>query len=178
MTAADSETGSEAKSEWVIIGRFSGLYGVRGWLKIFSYTQPREQMMQYNPWWVQRAGHWQPLEVEQGRTQGKGVVVKCAGIADRDSAAQLLGQDIAVRRDQFADLEPGEYYWTDLEGLRVLTLDGRELGQVDHLFDTGAHAVVVVRGERERLIPFVQGQVIRKIDLVAGTMEVDWDPDF
>ena len=162
----------------LIVGRISGLYGVRGWLKIFSYTEPRENIVDYSPWLIGTEGHWRGVAVEDGRTQGKGVVVKLAGCDDRDAAALLIGQDIAVRRDQLQVAAPGEYYWADLEGLRVVTLEGIELGVVDHLFETGANDVVVVRGERERLLPFVRGDVIRRIDLQAGVMEVDWDPEF
>lgn len=167
-----------AGSGVVVVGRISGLYGVRGWLKVFSYTEPREQIAEYSPWLVDSDGEWQSIAVEAGRAQGKGVVVKLAGFDDRDTAATLLGRDVAVRRDQLADPEPGEYYWADLQGLRVLTLSGIELGIIDHLFQTGANDVIVVRGDRERLIPFVQGQVIKRIDLAAGLMEVDWDPEF
>lgn len=162
----------------LIVGRISGLYGVRGWLKVYSYTEPRENIVEYSPWLIGRENHWRSVEVEEGRAQGKGVVAKLAGCDDRDAAALLVGQDIAIRRDQLQAPQAGEYYWADLEGLRVVTLEGVELGVVDHLFETGANDVVVVRGERERLLPFVQGDVIRRIDLQAGVMEVDWDPEF
>ncbi len=161
----------------VIVGRISGLFGVRGWLKVYSHTEPRRRILDYGPWLVQ-GEDGRVVEVEDGREHGKGIVVKLKGYDDRDAAARLLGRDIAVRRACLGTPVPGEYYWTDLEGLRVVTLEGRDLGLVDHLFETGANDVVVVRGERERLIPFVQGQVIRRIDCEAGVMEVDWDPDF
>ncbi len=161
----------------VIIGRISSLYGVRGWLKVYSYTKPRRRILDYGPWLVPGAGGL-AVEVEDGREHGKGIAVKLKGYDDRDAAARLLGKDIAVRRTRLDAPAPGEYYWADLEGLRVVTRDGRDLGRIDHLLETGANDVVVVRGDRERLIPFVQGQVIRRIDLEAGLMEVDWDPDF
>ncbi|MFP5507512.1 MAG: ribosome maturation factor RimM [Gammaproteobacteria bacterium] len=169
---------AESAADPVVIGRISGLYGVRGWLRVFSYTEPRENIVDYSPWLIQIDGLWQPVEVEDGRAQGKGVVVKLSGCDERDTATRYLGLDIAVRREQLGALAPDEYYWTDLEGLRVVTCEGVELGRVDHLFATGANDVVVVRGDRERLIPFVQGDVIRDIDLQDGVMEVDWDPDF
>lgn len=169
---------AESRSGPVVVGRISGLYGVRGWLRVFSYTEPRENIVDYNPWLIHSDGDWQPVEIEDGRAQGKGVVVKLVGYDDRDAAARLLGLDIAVHRDQLGELKPGEYFWADLEGLRVVTRAGVDLGVVDHLFATGANDVIVVRGDRERLIPFVQGDVIRNIDLHGGVMEVDWDPDF
>ncbi len=169
---------ADAQSGMVVIGRISGLYGVRGWLRIFSYTDPRENVIDYSPWLVNIDGQWQPMKVVTGRTQGKSVVVNLAGYDDRDAAVTLLGKDIAVRREQLAAPAPGEYYWADLEGLRVVTNAGVELGTVDHLFQTGANDVVVVKGDRERLIPFVQGEVILNVDLQQGVMKVDWDPDY
>jgi 16S rRNA processing protein RimM len=169
---------AENRTGPVVVGRISGLYGVRGWLRVFSYTEPRENIVEYNPWLIHSDGLWQSVEVEDGRAQGKGVVVKLVGCDDRDAATRFVGLDIAVNRDQLAKLEPGEYFWADLEGLRVVTRAGVDLGVVDHLFATGANDVVVVRGDRERLIPFVKGDVIRNIDLQGGVMEVDWDPDF
>ena len=173
-TAPDAERPKQP----VIVGHISGLYGVRGWVKVFSHTQPREQIAGYSPWLVQSDTGWQRYDVEQGRSQGRGVVVKLVGVEDRGGAAPLVGRDIAVERGQFARTAPGEYYWSDLQGLQVVTCEGVELGVVRQLFETGANDVMVVQGERERLIPFIQGQVVRSIDLAAGRMEVDWDPEF
>ncbi|HSH28449.1 MAG TPA: ribosome maturation factor RimM [Thiohalobacter sp.] len=162
----------------VVLGRVSGLFGVRGWVKVYSHTEPRENIASYRRWYLQREGDWHPVRVEQGRRHGKGVVVKLAGVEDRDRAAALIGCDIAIDRDQLPPLPPGEYYWTDLEGLRVVTLEGTELGRVSHLFATGANDVMVVTGERERLLPFVQPDIIRRVDPEQGLIEVDWDPEF
>lgn len=162
----------------VVLGRVSGLFGVRGWVKVYSHTEPRENIAGYRDWYLQCDGDWQPARVEQGRRHGKGVVVKLVGIEDRDQAAALIDCDIAIDRDQLPPLPPGEYYWADLEGLRVVTLEGTELGRVSHLFATGANDVMVVRGERERLLPFVQPDIIRRVDPEQGLIEVDWDPEF
>jgi len=164
--------------DWVLMGRVAGLYGVLGWVKVISHTQPRDSLADYAPLYLNRGGRWQPIAVEEKRLQGKGLILKFAGYEDRDAAAALIGCDIAVRREQLPLAAPGEYYWADLEGLRVITLDGMALGKVQRLFETGANDVVVVTGERERLIPFLQGDVIVKIDLEGGEMWVDWDPAF
>ena len=163
--------------DWVLMGQVSGLYGVDGWVKVLSHTQAREDIIGYKPLYLRRDS-WCAAEVEAGRLQGKGVILKFAGYDDRTAASTLLGCDIAVRREQLSALAPGEYYWTDLQGLRVVTVDGTALGNVQRLFDTGANDVVVVAGERERLIPFLKGEVIVDIDLEQGMMRVDWDPDF
>lgn len=167
-----------AGGDWVVLGRIGGLYGVHGWLKVFSHTQPREGIVGYRPLYVGSGGEWRRMDMQEGRAHGKGVVLKFVGYDDRDSALALLGCDIAVRREQLPEPEPGEYYWSDLQGLRVVTLDGVELGVVDHLLETGANDVLVVEGDRQRLLPFLQGDVVRDIDLRAGMMRVDWDPDF
>jgi 16S rRNA processing protein RimM len=107
------------------------------------------------------------------------MVAQLPGVDDRDQAAALIGTDIHVAREQLPPPAKGEYYWVDLEGLEVVTTDNVELGRVSHLFATGANDVVVVRdGTRERLIPFVQGSYVRSVDLSAGRMVVDWDPEF
>jgi 16S rRNA processing protein RimM len=158
----------------VVLGRISGVYGVRGWVRIFSETEPREGILRYSPWYVDG----EPREVAEGRRHGKGLVVRLRGCDDRDQAASLMGREIAIRRDQLPPPSADEFYWADLEGLAVETVDGVALGTVSHLFATGANDVLVVRGDRERLLPFVWEQVIHSVDFGAGLIRVDWDPDF
>lgn len=165
-------------SDWVILGRVSGLFGVQGWVRVFSHTEPREGIVSYNPVFLKRDGRWEQVEIEVGRAHGAGVVLKFIGCDDRDQAAALLQSEIAVQRRQLPPTQPGEYYWTDLEGLRVVTLEGIELGTIDSLFATGANDVMVVRGLRERLLPFIRNEVIVEIDLEQRLVRVDWDPDF
>lgn len=164
--------------ERLIVGRIVGLFGVRGWVKVLSFTDPRDNVVRYRRWQLGQRGAWRGVKVEDGRAHGKGVVAKLEGCDDRDAATLLIGAEIAIEREQLEALAPGEYYWTDLIGLKVLTEQGVELGVVDHLFETGANDVLVVRGERERLIPYVRGQVIKAVDLGRGELRVDWDPDF
>jgi len=160
------------------VGRISGVYGVRGWVRIYSYTRPRENILGYSPWYLKGAGGWQPRPLAEGRRHGKGVVARLAGCDDRDQASRLIGTEIAIRREQLPEPEPGQYYWNDLLGLRVVNRAGETLGVVDHLIETGANDVLVVEGERERLIPFVMDRVILSVDLDAGEIRVDWDADF
>ena len=162
----------------VVLGKISGLYGVRGWIKVHSYTDPRENIVSYSPWLLERDGKWQAFELLEGRRHGKSVVAQLEGLTDRDAAAELVGATIAIRRDQLGPPQAGEYYWADLQGLRVITSGGVELGAVDYLIETGANDVLVVKGDRERLIPFVREQVVKDIDLDSGVIRVDWDPEF
>ncbi len=162
---------------WVILGRVSGLFGVRGWIKVFSHTSPRTNILEHQTWYLSHEGGWEEIRLQDGRAHGKGVVALLEGYDDRDRAAELIGTDIAVPRDQLPEAGEGEFYWADLEGLRVRTLEGTVLGRVDHLFETGSNDVMVVKGERERLIPFIE-QVISAVDLDGGFITVDWDPEF
>lgn len=162
----------------IVIGRIAGLFGVKGWVKLLSWTEPRDAIIEFSPWQVQVAGHWREWKVVEGQAHGKGVIARLEGITDRDQAAALMGSDIAVWRSQLPATKPGEYYWADLIGLAVQLEDGRPLGKVDGMMATGSNDVMVVKGERERLIPFIRSQVIKHVDLAQGVIQVDWDPDF
>ena len=160
----------------VVLGRVSGIFGVRGWIKIFSETDPKENILRYSPWYLGEDGA--PCKLIDGKPQGKTIVVRLEGCEDRDQAAALMGQQIAVRRNQLPPPSAGEFYWIDLEGLRVETLEGVDLGRVSHLFATGANDVLVVRGDRERLLPFSWDDVIKAVDFDEQRIRVDWDPEF
>ena len=165
-------------SERVNVGRVSGIYGVRGWLRVRSDCEPPEGILAYSPWQLATGEGWRSFDVEAGRPHGAGLVAKLASVDDRDRARALVGADIAVRREQLPTLTQDEYYWNDLVGLDVVTRDGGALGRVTGLMQTGANDVLVVTGDRERLVPFIDGQVILRVDLGAGRIEVDWDPEF
>jgi 16S rRNA processing protein RimM len=169
---------TEEKDNRVVLGRVSGLFGVRGWVKIFSGTDPREGIIEYSPWQLRVRNEWRSVTVEAGQRHGKNVVVKLSGVDDRDAAVALQDAEIAVWRSQLPRARADEIYWADLEGLSVRTEAGIELGTVDHLLETGANDVLVVKGERERLIPFIREQVVKDIDLDRRVLVVDWDPDF
>jgi 16S rRNA processing protein RimM len=162
----------------LLMGRIAAPYGVRGWVRVAAFTAVAENLLAYTPWFLKRDGRWQAVEVLAGRQHGTGLVVQLAGCADRDAAAALSGTDIGVYRSQLPAPGADEYYWSDLVGLQVVTRAGVHLGVVDHLIETGANDVLVVRGERVRLVPFVRQQVIQSVDLEAGEIRVDWDPDF
>jgi 16S rRNA processing protein RimM len=161
----------------VLLGRVVGVFGVAGWVKVESFTEPRDNILRYRPWTVVHGGNETQVEKPQGRTQGKGLVAKLPQADDRDQAAALLGAELFVDRAQLPEPSEGEIYWADLEGLEVVLEDGTLLGTVSHLFPTGANDVIVVRGAKERLIPYVEG-VVKSVDLEARRVTVDWDPDF
>ena len=165
----------------VLLGRISALFGIKGWVKVHSDTEPRENILQYSPWYLQLDQQWVPIKVVAGQRHGKGLIAQLEGYTDRDAAEALVGASIAVQRAQFPETEADEYYWSDLQGLRVINLDNTELGNIIRMMETGANDVMVVRtGEtgQERLIPFVQGIYVMEINLDEGWMKVDWDLDW
>lgn len=162
----------------VLLGRIVGVFGVEGWVKLHSFTEPRENIFRYKPWTLRGPAGDSTVEKPQGRAQGKGVVARLSGIDDRDAAAALVGSEIWVPRELLPRPRKGEYYWADLEGMAVRTVEGVDLGRVSHLFATGANDVMVVQGDRERLIPFVVGLQVVAVDVDVRCIEVDWDPAF
>jgi 16S rRNA processing protein RimM len=161
----------------IVLGRISGVFGVKGWVKVFSYTEPREAVLKYECWLLGHEGKWQSAKVAEGQRHGKTVVVRIDGFEDRDQAATLVGTEIGVPREELPETEEGQYYWSDLEGLRVVRSDGSELGKLAYLLETGAHDVMVIKGDQERLVPFVKDDVVIDVDLAAGVITVDWDWD-
>ena len=158
-----------------MLGRISGVFGVRGWVKVYSYTDPREAVLNYESWLLGHEGDWQPAKVAEGQRHGKTIVARIDGFDDRDQATTLVGDEIAVPRYELPQTDDGHYYWQDLEGLLVVRSDGTELGTVAQLLETGAHDVMVVRGDTERLIPFVKDEVVVDVDLARGVITVDWE---
>ncbi|MDQ7089275.1 MAG: ribosome maturation factor RimM [Methylococcales bacterium] len=162
----------------ITLGEISGIFGVHGALKIFSFTEPRENILTYSPWLLKKNNELTEIKVAGGKRQGKTVIARLKGIGDRDAAAQLIGSEILIPKDLLPATAGDEYYWHDLIGLKVETLEGVQLGDVDSILETGANDVLIVKGEKERLIPFLQPETIVNINLETGIMRVDWDIDF
>lgn len=160
----------------VQIGHISGVHGIRGWIKIHSLTDPRQVIFEYQPWLLGEPGD--EVRITQGKKHGKHLIALLENVNDRDQAESLVNRPIAVYRDQFPELPDDEFYWTDLLGFTVQLENGTELGTIKRMLATGAHDVIVVQGDRERLIPFVQGQYVKSVSLDDGIVVVDWDPDF
>ena len=166
---------SAGAKDFVVLGRISGLFGVKGWIKVHSYTDPREGILDYREWHLSRDSNSETLQLAEGRKHGKALIARIDGIEDRDAAADLVGAEIRVGRAALPATEEGQYYWADLEGLQVVNRNGKALGKVDYLLETGANDVLVVKGEQEVLIPFIKGDVIESVDLAAGVVHVNWE---
>ena len=168
-----------ASPKRVLLGRIHGAFGVRGELKLESFTDPVRGIFRYQPWILRSPqGAERELEGARGRETAKGIVATLPGVDDRDAAEAMRGTEVWVPRSALPPPGADEYYWVDLEGLRVATVDGVDLGIVSHLFSTAANDVLVVQGERERMIPFLQPDYVRGVDFEAGVVTVDWDPEF
>lgn len=175
-------------SELAVIGKITTVYGVKGWVKVHSYTEPMENLFGYTDFLIERNGSWSPVVFAEYKRHGKGLVARIDGVDDRDIAATFTRCNIAVRLSALPDLEEDEFYWHQLEGLKVLTTgpDGESLllGIVSHMLETGANDVMVVCkcpgsiDKQERLIPYLPDQFIHRIDIEAGEIRVDWDPEF
>lgn len=162
----------------ISVGRIGSPHGVKGWVKIHSFTEPPENILHYLPWQLFKSGHYQTVKINHCRSQDKSIMVQLENCNDRDLAATYTNAEILIAPDQLPKLPVGEYYWSELEGLNVQTKDGRSLGKIESIFATGANDVLVVVGTKKRLIPYLRQQVILNIDLDAQIMTVDWDPDF
>ncbi len=162
----------------IVLGRVTGPFGVRGWVKVASFTEPREQMLEYPRWRAEAAdGTPRELRPAEGKPHGKGLVVRLEGVGDRDAAIALGKPELWVERDELPPLGPREHYQADLVGFEVVNLQGARLGCVDHFLDLPANPVMVVVGERERWLPVAPGRLL-KVDAPGRRITVDWDAEF
>lgn len=162
--------------EKIIVGQISGVFGVKGWVKVFSHTDPRANILNYSPWWLRCKGEWKQVKVVESKTQqgGKALVALLEGVEDRDQAREYMGCEIAIERSLLVNPEE-EMYWIDLIGCQVKTEDGTLLGEVTGLVETGAHDVLRVEGPHNELIPFVMDEFILSVDIKNRQIVVDWE---
>ncbi|MDH2431965.1 ribosome maturation factor RimM [Pokkaliibacter sp. MBI-7] len=174
----------QSKENLLVMGRITSVYGIKGWVKVYSFTDPMENIFAYTPWKLQLNGQWREIVIDQWRIHGQGLVAHIKGCDDREVARQYCEADINIDQGQLPSLEEGEYYWHQLEGLQVTTTEGVLLGEVDHLMATGANDVLVVRpcagsvDDQERLIPYLLGHHVKEVSLEQQRLVVDWDPSF
>jgi 16S rRNA processing protein RimM len=161
----------------VVMGRVVAPHGVRGWVRVRPFTERSDSLADYSCWWLESDAAWVPWTVESVETHRLGLSAKLQGCDDRDAAAALTKVQVAVPRSALPRTAVNEYYWSDLIGLEVSNAEGETLGNVTSLIETGANDVLVVAGERERLIPFI-APVILEVDLEGGRVKVDWAADY
>ena len=175
------------RSNLISVGRLTGVFGVKGWVKVKSSTQPEEKILEYSPWWLKTRHGVKAVEIDGYQHHSNGLVVHIKGVDDRDEAAAYTLVDVAVERGQLPELDEGDYYWHQLIGLRVISeYDGVvcDLGVVDKLLETGANDVLAVKpsegsiDDRERLVPYVPDVYVKAVDLESEEIRVEWDPEF
>lgn len=166
---------TQSHSEYIIVGKVGSTYGIKGWLKILSYTDIANAILDYRPWYLEEGSGWKKAEIQDGHEHGKGIVAKLAGYENPEQARLLSGKKIAVLRSQLPKLKKNEYYWSDLIGLSVINQDGTELGNVSYLLETGSNDVLVVKGDKEYAIPYLLGDVIQEIDLEKREIHINWE---
>lgn len=155
------------------MGRIAGPYGIKGWVRVQPYSDDREALTHYVEWWV----GGKVTEVQEARVHGAVVIARLAGLETPEAALKLKGQEVAVPREAFAAPAEGEYYYADLVGLDVVNVEGVALGKVASLTSNGAHDLMALEGKRGQILPWIP-QVVKKVDLAARRIEVDWQPDW
>ncbi|TQV65430.1 MAG: ribosome maturation factor RimM [Halothiobacillaceae bacterium] len=165
-------------AERVSLGKVLAAFGIQGWLKIHSESRPMMDIGRYKTWQLKLKDGWTDFRVKSVKVQGKGLIAKLDGVSDRNQAEALAGADIAIAPELLPRLPKGEFYWRDLIGMQVVTREGIELGEVEQMLETGANDVMVLKGERERLVPYIFEQVVLEVDPEARRITVDWDPEF
>lgn len=169
----------------VVLGKLGSCHGIKGWLKITAYTDSVEGIFDYSPWLIKENGEWREVKVIQWRYQGKAVVAELEGVTTRERAQMLTNCEIGILPEQMNDLPEDEFYWRDLIGCEVINTNGYNMGVVEQIVETGSNDVLLVKanakdsfGKVERMLPFVPGQFILKVDVQGKQILVDWDPDF
>ena len=175
----------EVVGKEVILGKVGAVYGIKGWIKIHSFCDDQEAILDYFPWSLKLGNKTQLVEITDWRKHNNGLIVKVGGIDDRDLAQKLVGSEIIVNEENLPELPEGDFYWRDLVGMSVVTNKGYDLGSVSDIMETGANDVLVVKanrndafGKKERLIPYLFEQVIESVSIENKQIFVDWDPGF
>jgi len=161
----------------LLVGKINGFFGVQGWIKIFSYTEPRKNILKYQPWYFIDDGTYKAIEMTTGRKQSKTIVAHLKGIDNKDQAVQLIGKSLYIDKDQLPQLDDNEHYWHELAGFRVINNNAVDLGIVDYLVDTGSNNVLVIKGDKEHWIPYIEPYLV-SIDKQNRFISVDWDENF
>jgi 16S rRNA processing protein RimM len=163
---------------WIEVGRIGRPYGLRGWSHVESWMDPPEGLLQLRHWrlsWAERPGS--DVVVAEARAHGRSFVARLEGCTTPEQAAACTGATIEASRAALPALGADEIYQADLIGFAVRNLEGADLGVIDHILDAPAHPVLVLKGERERLLPLTPLHV-QRLDRAARVAWVDWPEDF
>jgi 16S rRNA processing protein RimM len=159
------------------MGRIAAPFGIKGWVKVQTFSDDPGALLEFDSWRIGRGEQQRDYAVAESQDHSNTLVAKLEGVNDRDQAFALRGMEVSVPREALQAPAEGEFYWADLIGLVAVNRQGIELGRVDSLMETGAHDVLVVKGSKEHLIPFIAA-FVGTVDIAAGKIEVDWGEDF
>lgn len=166
------------ETDHIVIGKIVGVYSIKGWLKVLSFTRPKENLFTYHPWLVKQDKEWLGMQLLVGKSQGKGLIASLEGITDRDAAMSLVGSELAIKKAQLPTLKAGEFYWHDLINMQIINQQNEVLGAVAEILETGANDVLVVVADKQKyLIPYVLDVYIKSIDIEQRVIQVDWQSD-
>jgi 16S rRNA processing protein RimM len=166
----------KTNSTYIIIGKIGAPFGIKGWLKIQTFTEYGADILEYSPWYLSSTDDkYQEITIEDAKEHGGGLIVKFTGVETPEEARLYTGKTINITRSQLPELAKNEYYWSDLVGLTVINQRGETLGKIIYLIETGSNDVLVVKGEKEIAIPYLPGSVVLNIDLAKQEMQVNWE---
>lgn len=166
---------TKSSDEYVTVGKIGAPFGIKGWVKVHSFTDGLKSIFEYHPWYLEDTHGWQAIKVTDGREHGKALIVKLIGYDTPEQVRALTGKLIGIKRSQLPPLKKDEYYWSDLEGLNVIDQHGKVLGKIIYLLETGSNDVMVIKNEKEHAIPYLPGTVVLSVDLEKREMHVNWE---
>ena len=160
----------------IYLGKITGVHGIKGWLKIQSFSSPPENILNYPSWIINNKGEEDFYSIEQGRKQNNKIVVKLEKIDDRNTAESLINSKIQILRSDLPKLSNENYYWSDLVGLSVLNSEEKVIGKIESLIETGANDVMVIITLKDEriLIPFVMHEIIKEVNVELNYIKIDW----
>ena len=161
----------------LLVGKINGFFGLQGWVKLLSFTEPRKNILTYHPWYFLEDGQYKEVEVTNGREQSKTIVAHIKNVDNRDQSQKFIGQDIYIDKEQLPQLKPGEYYWYEMIGFEVVNQNNEKLGIVDYFVETGSNNVLVTKGKKEHWIPYIEPFLI-STNPETKQITVDWDQNF
>lgn len=164
--------------KYIVIGRIGSTYGVKGWLKLQSFTESQSDIFDYQPWYFNTKGQWTVFDCDDTKASAERLLIHVKGYDSPELAKQLTGIELATTRSQLPKLPEGEFYWHDLIGLDVYTTEQVLLGSVVNIISNAAHPLLEIKGEKQHLVPLLFDKFILEVDLSKNKVIADWDPEF
>ncbi len=174
----------QAPDDLTQVGYVSGAFGVTGSIRVTPFSSDADALLSVKTWWLDKPS-LQSVSVRTAKMHGGDVVAQLVGTLGRDASEALKGAAVFIPRSEFPTLPADEFYWSDLNGLDVVNLEGEALGQVSDMMHNGAQSILRITAvpdaaaekAPERLIPFVD-QFVKTVDQAGKKITVDWGLDY